>query len=196
MTTTIGQQHGWRRSPWRLLLWAIPTGLLILPAVAMQFTEEVQWTGFDFVFAFVLLFGTTGLIDLAIRKGGSTPYRLGAGLAVMISFLLVWINGAVGIIGNEDNPANLVYIGQILIAAVGSVMARFEARGMMFAMFATATVQALVTVTALVIGLGAGDPPGAAGLAMLNGVFLALWLISAGLFRMAAHQENSRRGQG
>jgi hypothetical protein len=188
MTAISGQQGGWRRSPWRLLLWAIPTALLILPAVAMQFTAEVQWTAFDFVAAFVMLFGTTGLIDLAIRKGGSAPYKLGAGLAVLISFLLVWINGAVGFIGNEDNPVNLVYIGEILIAAVGATMARFEARGMACAMFITAAVQALVTVTALAVGLGAGDPPGAVGLAMLNGVFLALWLICAGLFRMAAHR--------
>ena len=194
MTTTSSRDSGWRRSPWRLLLWAVPIGLLILPAVAMKFTEEVQWSAFDFVFAFVLLFGTTGLLDLAVRLGGNTPYRLGAGLAVLISFLLVWINGAVGFIGNEDNPVNLVYIGQILIAAVGSVMARFEPRGMMFAMFAAAALQALVTVTALVIGLGAGDPPGAAGLAMLNGVFLALWLISGGLFRMAAHQQDASAG--
>jgi hypothetical protein len=130
MTTIIEQGGEWRRSPWRLLLWAVPTALLLVPAVAMQFTREVQWSAFDFVFASVLLFGSAGTIDLAIRKGGSTAYRFGAGLAVLVSFLLIWINGAVGVIGDEDNPANLMFIAIIMIAAGGAVAAKFEARGM------------------------------------------------------------------
>ena len=71
MTATL-HPDTWRRSPLRMLMWATPTALLIAPAVAMQFTREVQWTAFDFVFAAVLLFGATGTVDRAIRKGGST----------------------------------------------------------------------------------------------------------------------------
>ena len=56
MTATL-HPDTWRRSPLRMLMWATPTALLIAPAVAMQFTREVQWTAFDFVFAAVLLFG-------------------------------------------------------------------------------------------------------------------------------------------
>ena len=40
--------------------------LLLLPLVAMQFTNEVNWTFSDFLVAGILLFGTGGLIELAM----------------------------------------------------------------------------------------------------------------------------------
>lgn len=186
MTATIDRGGGWRRSPWRLLLWAIPTALLIAPAVAMRFTAEVQWTAFDFVFAAALLYGTAGLIDLAVRKGGNTAYRFGAGLAVLVSFLLVWINGAVGVIGSEDNPANLMFIGIILVAIAGAVIARFEARGMARAMLVAFALNAAIAVAAPVFGWGADEPPGTIGLVMLIAVFAAMWGLSSALFAKAA----------
>ncbi len=179
----------WRRSPWRLLLWGIPTALLITPAVAMQFTSEVQWTPFDFIFASVLLFGSAGTIDLAIRKGGSVAYRLGAGLAVLVSFLLVWVNGAVGVIGNEDNPANLMFIAIIMIAAAGAVAARFEARGMARAMTVAFGLNAGIAVAAPIYGWGADEPPGMIRLTMLIGTFAMMWGLSAALFAKAARDE-------
>ena len=185
MTTTINE-GGWRRCPGRLLLWAIPTALLIAPAVAMQFTREVQWDAFDFVFASVLLFGAAGTVDLAIRKGGSTAYRLGAGLAVLASFLLIWINGAVGVIGDEDNPANLMFIGIIAIAAAGAVIARFEARGMARAMLIAFVLNAAIAVLVPVYGWGGDEPPGTVRLVMLIGVFAMMWGLSSALFAKAA----------
>src|SRR3954469_1092777 len=40
-----------RWSPWRVAGWSFAAGLLALPALAMQFTHEVNWTGFDFLVA-------------------------------------------------------------------------------------------------------------------------------------------------
>ncbi len=48
---------GWRGSWLRKAMWSGAPFLLLLPAVAMRFTAEVNWTGSDFVFAAVLLFG-------------------------------------------------------------------------------------------------------------------------------------------
>jgi hypothetical protein len=185
MTVTTNP-NPWTRSPWRLLLWAIPTALLVTPAVAMRFTAEVQWTPFDFVFAAVLLYGAAATADLAIRKGGSMAYRLGAGLGVLVSFLLIWVNGAVGVIGNEDNPANLMFLGIIAVAAAGSVIARFQARGMARAMLAACVLTAAIAVAVPIVNWGAGDPPGTVGLIMLIGGFAAMWGISAALFAKAA----------
>lgn len=191
MTTTIEQHGGWRRSPWRLLLWTVPTALLIAPAVAMQFTREVQWSPFDFLFASVLLFGSAGTIDLAIRKGGSTAYRLGAGLAVLVSFLLIWVNGAVGVIGDEDNPANLVFIAIIMIAAAGAISARFKARGMARAMGIAFILNAAIAALTPVYGWGADEPPGTLGLTMLISGFAAMWGLSAVLFARAARDQHA-----
>jgi hypothetical protein len=176
----------WNLSPWRVLLWGLPAALLIAPAVAMRFTAEVQWAPFDFVFAAVLLFGATGMADLAIRKGGSLAYRLGAGLAVLASFLLIWVNAAVGMIGNEDNPANLLFIGIIAVAAAGSVIARFRARGMARAMLAAFILTAAIAAAAPALGWGADEPRGTAGLMMLIGGFAAMWGLSAAFFAKAA----------
>lgn len=191
MTASIGRGGGWRRSPWRNLLWAIPTALLIAPAVAMRFTAEVQWTAFDFVFAAVLLYGTAGLIDLAIRKDGNAAYRFGAGLAVLVSFLLIWINGAVGVIGNEDNPANLMFIGIVLVAAAGAVVARFEARGMARAMLVAFALNAAIAVAVPILGWGADEPPGTIRLMVLIGGFAAMWGLSSALFAKAARDRVS-----
>jgi hypothetical protein len=176
----------WRRSPWRLLLWGIPTALLITPAVAMQFTSEVQWTPFDFIFACVLLYGSAGTVDLTMRKSGSAAYRLGAGLAVLVSVLLIWLNGAVGVIGDEDNPANLAFIVIIMLAAAGAVAARFEARGMTRAMTIAFVLTAAIALLVPIYGLGADEHPGMPALAALIGVFAMMWGLSAALFAKAA----------
>jgi len=186
MNATI-ERGGWKRSGWRRLLWAVPTVLLITPAIMMAMAAEGwQWSPFDFVFAAVLLYGATGTADLAIRKGGSAAYRIGAGLAVLVSFLLIWVNGAVGVIGNEDNPANLMFVGVIAVAAAGAVIARFEPRGMARAMLAAFVLNAAIAVAAAASGWGGEDAPGTAGLVALIGGFAAMWGLSSALFAKAA----------
>lgn len=186
MTATV-HGNGWGRSPGRILLWGVPTVLLITPAVMMaQAAEGWLWSPSDFAVAAVLLYGTAGLIDLAIRMGGSMAYKLGVTLAVLVSFLLIWVNGAVGVIGDEDNPANLMFAGVILPVLVGSVIARFQARGMARAMLAAFALNAAIAVAVPVFGWGADEPPGTAGLTMLVAGFAAMWGLSAALFAKAA----------
>ena len=43
----------------RIAGWSLAAGLLALPAVAMQFTDEVVWTGSAFLFA-AIMFTTIG----------------------------------------------------------------------------------------------------------------------------------------
>ena len=189
MTATL-RHDGWSRNPWRLVLWAIPTVLLATPAVMMlRATEGWLWGPFDFVFAAVLLFGTAGLVDLAIRKGGSLAYRLGAALALLVSLLLIWVNAAVGVIGNEDNPLNLMILGVIALALAGSALARFAAKGMAQAMLLAFALTAAIAAAAPVFGWGAQEPPGTTGLTMLIGGFALVWGLSAALFAKAARDE-------
>jgi hypothetical protein len=92
-----------RGSVWRIAGWSIGASLLLLPAVAMQFTDEVNWTGFDFIFAGAMI-GTVGLVlELAVRMTHNFAYRAGVGAALAAAFLIVWANGAVGMIGSEHN---------------------------------------------------------------------------------------------
>jgi len=177
----------------RIVGWSGAALALIYPAVAMQFSDDVNWTAFDFVFAAVLMGTIGGLFELTVRLARSFAYRASIGLALAAAFFLVWFSGAVGIIGGEDDPANTLFLGVIATALVGGAIARFRAPGMAHAMFAAAALQALIGLTAVLMGWGQGaeGPLWPMDVIGLTGFFTALWLGSAFLFRRAA-QEKAR----
>ena len=173
-----------------LLLVAFATAVLLLvPLVAMQFSEEVNWTSMDFAVAGFLLFGSGAAYVLIARDATRFAGRAGACIAVAAALVLIWVNLAVGIIGSENNPANLMYAGVVAVEIIGVTVARLRPRGMAYAMFATAVAQALVAVVSLVGDLGAAEPPGRLGIFVLNGFFVALFAASAWLFRRAARTQ-------
>lgn len=164
---------GRRTNVWRMIGWGGAAALLLTPLVAMRFTEEVNWDETDFIFMGVML-GSVGLsAEFILRKSGDTAYRLAAALMLLMSFLLVWINVAVGMIGSEDNPHNLFFGGVIAVAWGGAILARFRPTGMARAMTAGAAVQALVAVTGLSTDMRGG---------VLSLILAAPWLLSAWLF--------------
>ena len=161
--------------------------ILMLPLAAMQFTREVNWSLFDFLVMGVLLGGSGLAYVLLSTISSNTAYRAGTAVAVAAGLLLVWVNLAVGIIGSEDNPANVLYAGVVLVGLLGAGIARLQPRGMARALFAAAITQMLVPVTALLIWRPAlNDPPGVAGVFMLNAFFAALFVVSGLLFRHAS----------
>lgn len=163
--------------------------LLLLPFLAMQFSHEVTWSPSDFAIAGALLFGSGLTYELVSRKGNTTAYRAAVGLAVMTGLALVWINLAVGLIGDEDNPANLMYAGVLAVGLAGALIARLRPRGMAYAMYATAAAQMLTAVVAQAAGWGFTF--------VLNGFFALLWAGSGLLFRSAGdgglHRPESHR---
>lgn len=172
-------------SGWRIAAWATAALLLLLPLLAMQVTDQVDWDVADFVVFGALLLGVGTAYELTVRMTADTAYRSAVGLALAGGFLLVWINGAVGIIGSEDNPANLLYGGVLAVGIVGALMARFRPVGMARALCAAALVQASIAMIAVIAGWGLPWSPPLEILA-LNGFFVALWLTSAWLFRKTA----------
>ncbi|HEY9169813.1 MAG TPA: hypothetical protein VIN72_10020 [Lutibacter sp.] len=74
--------------------------ILLLPLIAMQFTDEVSWTLFDFVIAGALLLGTGLMCEVAIRKINKKSYRITICAALLIALLLIWAELAVGIFGS------------------------------------------------------------------------------------------------
>ena len=182
-------RNGGGGSRWRIAGWGTAALLLLLPAVAMQFTDEVNWDGADFAFAAALIVATGGTYELAARKIGNYAYRAAASVALAAAFILIWLNLALGIIGTEDDPANLMYGGVLAVGIVGAVIAQFQPHGMARALFATALAQVLVGAVALIARLGATGPTWPANILGLTGLFAALWLLSAWLFRKAARQQ-------
>jgi hypothetical protein len=182
-----------RGSRWRIAAWAGAALVLVLPLVAMQFSDEVNWGVGDFVFAGALLLGTGITYELAVRKTGNRAYRAAVAIALAAAFILIWVNAAVGLIGSEDDPANVMYGGVLAIGIIGAILARFQAQGMARAMLATALAQALVGVIALVAGWGATGPRWPLDVLGLTGFFVALFGGSAWLFQKAAREGAERR---
>jgi hypothetical protein len=183
-----------RASRIRVAGWAAAGLVLLLPLIAMQFTDEVNWTISDFVFAGALIVGVAVSWELTVRMTGNFAYRAGAGVALAAAFLLVWLNGAVGIIGSENNDANLMYGGVLAVGIIGAFVARLQPHGMSRAMFATAAAQTLVPAIALVTRWGVDGPISPGDVVMLTGFFVALWLGSGCLFREAALGRAERGG--
>jgi len=85
----------------RLSAWVIIVAvLLMIPLVAMQFTDEVHWTLLDFGVAGSLLFGSALVYELATRNMTTPKYRVAVGFAVMAALLYLWAELAVGIFTN------------------------------------------------------------------------------------------------
>ena len=82
-----------------IIILLISASLLLIPLIAMQFTDEVNWTLFDFIIAGVLLIGTGLMLELVMRKTKQIKYRIAIIIALLIIFLLIWAELAVGIFG-------------------------------------------------------------------------------------------------
>ena len=78
---------------------SISVTLLLIPLIAMQFTDEVQWTPFDFAIAGALLFGTGLICELVIRKVEKRSSRIVICMILLIIFFLIFVELAVGIFG-------------------------------------------------------------------------------------------------
>jgi len=171
--------------PWRIIGWGGAVLLLAMPFIAMRFTSEVNWTASDFIFAGVLFAVIGGMLELAVRMSGNRAYRAGSALALLGTLLVVWANLAVGIVGSEDNPANLLFFAALLLGMIGAALARFGAQGMVRAMTMTAVSLEIAFLIALTQGT---DEPFVGHWVEFAGVslFAALFLGSAGLFRKAA----------
>jgi chromate transport protein ChrA len=86
-----------QRSLFFILLSAL--SLLLLPLIAMQFTTEVNWTLSDFMIMGVLLLSAGLLGELVFRKIRKSRQRIALFAAILVAFVLIWAELAVGIFG-------------------------------------------------------------------------------------------------
>jgi len=178
MTTTRSPLDPPRFSPrWRLALWSAAGTLLLLPLVAMRFTDEVDWSPMDFV-VFGAMLATVGIaFEIA-----DTLYRCAAGLALATAFGLVWVTLAVGLIGGDGDPANRLYAIVLAVAIGGALIARLRPRGMALTLLATGVAQAVIGTWAVLARPEVATHATRAG----NALFVILFVGPAFLFALAA----------
>jgi hypothetical protein len=162
----------------------VPTCLLLIPLVANFTVDGFNWDPGSFVFLWAIMVGIGVAYRLVTGKTGNVAHRIATGIALVAGFMIVWGNLAVGFIGSEDNPANLMYFVALLIAAVCAGLSRFTPEGMARAMFVTALAVFLVPVIALLVK-PQDFSPGVAQVFGLNGFFVLLFIVSGILFRSA-----------
>jgi len=163
---------------WRIAAWTGAGLILLLPLIAMQFTTEVQWTAFDFLVAGVMLAALVGAFELAVRLSNDWMYRGGAALAAVGGFLMLWAQGAVGLVGSENDLFNLLFLSPLLIGVVGASLSGFRARGLSLTLWVMAAVQAVTVAVGYAVTRD-GD-------AFLLCIWIGVWALSAGLVGRAA----------
>lgn len=167
---------------WITAAWVAITALLLLtPLVAMQFTDEVKWTVSDFAFAGGVLV-SAGIIYEFAARAGNLAYQAAVVTALGTSVLILWTTGAVGIIGSEANPGNLLYLAVVALVIIGAI----GARGRPERMTGVALIAAIATALVPLIALAGVANPHSDVLSpevwIATGVFTAAWLLSARLF--------------
>ena len=169
------------------MAWSAVAAVLLLPLVATLFTDDVDWSAADFLFAGVVLVSVGVAFELVVRKTTDTVYRAAMAVALAGALLLVWASGAVGI---TDSAADGLYLGVIAVGFVGAVLTRFRASGMARALIAMAFAQTLVAIVALAAGMVPAHNS-AFEVMGITAFFVALFAGSALLFRKAARAERA-----
>jgi len=170
-------------NPWRIARWTAALALLLTPLVAMQFSDEWNWTIGDFLFAGTAI-GAVGLLyEFAERASALKAYRLGAAVALGTCFLTVWTTIV------RDDGTGLPYLLLVLAAGMGAFAARMQAAGMARAMLGLAAMQAFNGLAIATAPMTLDSAFGPAKVLVFNGFFAGLWLVAGAFFAAASRSE-------
>ncbi len=171
--------------PWRRAAWVLAAAIMLVPVSVQLFSGNFGWSIFDFIGVAIILLAGCLIFDFTARRAPNLSYLAGAGAALAAGFGSLVVNGAVGLVGSEDEPHNLLFLFVLIIAIGGAAIAEGRPSSMARAMFTAALTHVFVSV-ALVLkarGISDGDPQmEVVGLAMFAGI----WLASGWLFQHAS----------
>jgi len=174
------------------------SGLFIMPAavtialLAIPFFAKADWNLLDFVVAGFLLFTTGFIFKLITFKATNLTYKIAAAIALGSGLFLIWANLAVGIIGEfTEHPINLVYFEIIAIGIIGTIITRFQAKGMKYTMLAMTGALFLIAFIVLLIGTDEKYFPSHShfGFWVFHFFFAVQFIISALLFHRSANEQ-------
>jgi hypothetical protein len=167
--------------------------ILLVPFVAMQFTNGVNWGVGDFIIMGALIFGTGLAYVLLTIFASNLLYKAAIACALGTTFFMVWANLAVGLIGAGSHWGNMMYMGVVAIAIIGSIISKFTSGGMERAMYATAFSIVLVAAIALIANMDEYPGSSVNEIIMVNGFFALLYAVSGVLFRYASQTKPYQR---
>lgn len=166
----------------RPLAWGGAVLVLLAPWLAMRFTDEVAWTGSDFVVFGAMLLVACVAFETITRVARVPSYLLASLIAIGAGFLLLWANLAVGIVDEPEHPANLLFLGVLVIGATCAGLCRLHPRGMAWVLATMAAAQ--LVAGGIAMRMETQESP--AFVLAFTGLYIVAWLSSALLFRKAA----------
>ncbi len=160
--------------------------ILCIPLVAMQFSNEVDWSAFDFLIMGLLLFVTGFGYLIMTRYVNNFTYKAAIAMAVGSTFMMIWANLAVGLIGSGPHAGNWMYLSVLVVGLIGTILSRFSATGMERTMYAMALT--FITLMGIALLTGMQHYPGSSVNEILgvNTFFGGLYSIAGLLFRYVA----------
>ncbi|MCH5719723.1 hypothetical protein [Niabella hibiscisoli] len=170
----------------------VTIALLLVPFISMQFTSQVNWSAADFLIMGALIFGIGLSYVIINRFAPNWVYRIAITLALMATFLMIWVNMAVGLIGSGPNAANIMYGIIVLVAVVGVTVSRLRAAGMERTMYAMVSMLMLLTGVALLAGMDQYPGSSSKEILAVGAFFSVLFFVSGRLFNAAKNPRFSQ----
>ncbi|HEY3403735.1 MAG TPA: hypothetical protein VGK59_10135 [Ohtaekwangia sp.] len=170
--------------------------LLLIPWLAMQFTDEVHWSPFDFLIAALLLFLTGLSFVLVTRFVSDIIYRAAVGLAFGTTLLMIWVNLAVGLIGSGPNLGNILLMIVVPIVVAGTIRSRMRTQGMERTMYVSALTVVLIAIISILMNTPESSVNSTIEIAGVCGLFAALFAVAGSLFRYAPLEQDREKSEG
>ena len=82
-----------------LIILMVVGGILLIPFIGMQVSNEVNWSSSDFVIMGILLFLSGLTINFALSKLKTRKSKILACAIILLILFLIWAELAVGIFG-------------------------------------------------------------------------------------------------
>jgi hypothetical protein len=109
-------------------------------------------------------------------------YALAVGVALGAALMMVWLMGAVGILGVEGDPADRMYFGVLAVGVVGALVVRFRPLKMTYAMMGMVLALGVVAAAALAMGMHNAPYSSMLEIVGINGMFGVMFAVSGLLF--------------
>lgn len=155
--------------------------LLLVPLYGNFYIEGWNWSGGDFVVMGAIIWIAAFLFELARTSTQNMTYKLAASIAVAASFLLVWVNAAVNIIG-DDNPVNTLYALIVIVGIIAAANMKFQSVRLSRMLFVVSGLLLIVPVIGL-IATPENIAPGVMGIFLLSGFFAVAYALAGFLFQ-------------
>ena len=126
------------------------------------------------------------LVILRIAKPDNKTYKSALALGLFGGFMILWIEGGVGINGPSHVVTEWIEISVFSVGIVGAVIARFQPKGMSYALLATGLAQMAAIGVAIMYDLHTLEGSSVAEIGMLNSFFALIFFGSSYLFKKAS----------